>query len=56
MLLPAYSPGLAARAMMPAAKEAAMLINCSAYQDGRKLADIGKAEIHEYLARPGNSL
>jgi len=30
-----------------------MLLNCSAYQDGRKLADIGKEDIHGYLARPG---
>ncbi|MGQ0652210.1 MAG: magnesium/cobalt transporter CorA [Betaproteobacteria bacterium] len=30
-----------------------MLVNCVAYQEGRKLADIGKSEIHDYLARPG---
>ncbi|MEW5864570.1 MAG: magnesium and cobalt transport protein CorA [Pseudomonadota bacterium] len=30
-----------------------MLVNCVAYQDGRKLADIRQDEIHEYLARPG---
>ena len=30
-----------------------MLINCVAYQDGRKLADVDKREIHDYLARPG---
>jgi magnesium transporter len=30
-----------------------MLINCVAYQDGRKLADIEKREISDYLARPG---
>jgi magnesium transporter len=30
-----------------------MLINCVAYQDGRKLADIEKHEISNYLARPG---
>jgi len=30
-----------------------MLINCVAYQDGRKLADIDKRQISEYLARPG---
>ena len=30
-----------------------MLINCVAYQDGRKLADIEKHEISSYLARPG---
>jgi magnesium transporter len=30
-----------------------MLVNCVAYQDGRKLADIDKHEISDYLARPG---
>ncbi|HXM82944.1 MAG TPA: magnesium/cobalt transporter CorA [Burkholderiales bacterium] len=30
-----------------------MLINCVAYQDGRKLADIDTREISSYLARPG---
>jgi magnesium transporter len=30
-----------------------MLVNCVAYQDGRKLADIQKREIKSYLARPG---
>jgi len=30
-----------------------MLVNCVAYQDGRKLADIDKHEISNYLARPG---
>jgi magnesium transporter len=30
-----------------------MLVNCVAYQDGRKLADIEKHEISSYLARPG---
>jgi magnesium transporter len=29
-----------------------MLINCAAYQDGKKLGDIGVAEIGEYLRRP----
>jgi magnesium transporter len=29
-----------------------MLINCVAYQDGKRLADITKAEIHGYLERP----
>jgi magnesium transporter len=29
-----------------------MLINCVAYQDGNKLADISIADISEYLARP----
>ena len=31
-----------------------MLINCAAYQDGKKLGDIRKEEIHEYLSRPGS--
>jgi magnesium transporter len=31
-----------------------MLINCAAYQDGRKLGDIRKEEIHDYLSRPGS--
>ena len=31
-----------------------MLINCAAYQDGRKLGDIRKEEIHNYLSRPGS--
>ena len=30
-----------------------MLVNCVAYQDGRKLGDIDKHEISSYLARPG---
>ena len=30
-----------------------MLVNCVAYQEGRKLADIDKREISNYLARPG---
>jgi len=30
-----------------------MLVNCVAYQDGKKLADVDKREIHDYLARPG---
>ena len=29
-----------------------MLINCVAYQEGRKLADIQPQEIHEYVRRP----
>ena len=29
-----------------------MLINCVAYQEGRKLADIAPEKIHEYLSRP----
>ena len=29
-----------------------MLINCAAYQDGRKLADIKPEEISDYLSRP----
>src|SRR5215213_1233900 len=30
-----------------------MLVNCVAYQEGRKLADIDKSEISNYLAKPG---
>jgi magnesium transporter len=30
-----------------------MLVNCVAYQDGRKLAEIQKREIRAYLERPG---
>jgi magnesium transporter len=30
-----------------------MLINCAAYREGRKLADIELREIHTYLAQPG---
>ncbi|HET9403977.1 MAG TPA: magnesium/cobalt transporter CorA [Burkholderiales bacterium] len=30
-----------------------MLINCAAYQNGKKLGDIRKDEIHEYLNRSG---
>jgi magnesium transporter len=30
-----------------------MLINCVAYENGRKLADIARSEISEYLKRPG---
>ena len=30
-----------------------MLINCVAYQDGQKLADIDKRQISEYLKKPG---
>lgn len=30
-----------------------MLINCAAYEDGRKLADIPVEDISDYLARPG---
>lgn len=29
-----------------------MLVNCVAYEHGRKLADISVNEISEYLARP----
>jgi Mg2+ and Co2+ transporter CorA len=31
-----------------------MLINCAAYQNGRRLADIEPSEIHHYLIRPDN--
>src|SRR3954469_25333264 len=30
-----------------------MLVNCVAYAEGRKLADIDKREISNYLTRPG---
>jgi magnesium transporter len=30
-----------------------MLVNCVAYEDGRKLADIELGDIHTYLERPG---
>jgi magnesium transporter len=30
-----------------------MLVNCAAYQNGKKLGDIRQDEIHEYLTRPG---
>lgn len=30
-----------------------MLVNCVAYEDGRKLADLDLRAIHSYLARPG---
>ena len=29
-----------------------MLVNCVVYQDGKKVADIAKSEVHDYLARP----
>src|SRR5262245_37826168 len=31
----------------------AMLVNCSAYEDGRKLGDVPPDKISEYLRRPG---
>ena len=31
-----------------------MLVNCVAYEDGRKLADVELHDIHNYLARPGS--
>jgi magnesium transporter len=31
-----------------------MLINCAAYQDGKKLGDIAREEIHNYLGRAGS--
>ena len=30
-----------------------MLVNCAAYEDGRKVADISREEISDYLKRPG---
>jgi len=29
-----------------------MLVSCAAYQNGKKLADIGESEIHDYVSRP----
>ena len=29
-----------------------MLINCVAYEGGKKLADIQPSEIHEYVCKP----
>ena len=29
-----------------------MLVNCAAYQDGRRLGDIAKEDISEYVKRP----
>ena len=29
-----------------------MLVNCAAYQNGRKLAEIGEHQIHDYVSRP----
>jgi len=31
-----------------------MLVNCVAYQNGKKLGEIDRHEIHDYLARPGS--
>jgi len=30
-----------------------MLVNCVAYENGRKVAEITAAEVHEYISRPG---
>jgi magnesium transporter len=30
-----------------------MLVNCAAYQNGKKLGDIRRDQIHDYLSRPG---
>ena len=30
-----------------------MLVNCVAYRDGRKLAEIGRDEVHDYVKQPG---
>jgi magnesium transporter len=30
-----------------------MIVNCAAYKDGRKVADIRKEDIHKYLSEPG---
>jgi magnesium transporter len=47
--------GAASRLPIPAeeSKARTMLVNCVAYQDGHKLAEIATREIHEYLSRPG---
>ena len=29
-----------------------MLVSCAAYQNGKKIADIGESEIHDYVSRP----
>jgi magnesium transporter len=34
-------------------EKAIMLVNCVAYEDGRKLTDIELRDIHSYVARPG---
>lgn len=31
-----------------------MLINCVAYEDGKRVAEIAPADISEYLKRPAN--
>src|SRR6266850_2782735 len=30
-----------------------MLVNCVAYRDGKKVADIAKEDIHKYVGKPG---
>src|SRR5262245_29740755 len=42
----------AAQAARGAFAESTMLVNCAAYQDGRKLADIPVADISEYVIKP----
>lgn len=37
----------------PLRYDRAMLVNCVAYEDGHKLAEITQSEIHAYLKRPG---
>src|SRR5512146_1319831 len=45
------SPAIADRLSLQF-KEVAMLVNCAAYQEGKKLADIAREDIHFYLDRP----
>src|SRR5476649_1658386 len=40
------------RSIIALSKGNSMLINCAAYQDGRKLADIKPDEISDYVSRP----
>jgi magnesium transporter len=39
--------------MIRVAEGRTMLVNCVAYEDGHKLADIDQRAIHDYLKRPG---
>src|SRR6202142_836628 len=40
------------RSIIALSRGNSMLINCAAYQDGRKLADIKPDEISDYVSRP----
>src|SRR5512140_1118819 len=44
--------GEARRRGAPPARGPSMIVNCAAYQEGRKLADIAVEEIREYVKRP----